>query len=364
MSDLPDLFAFFRSQAEAGPHIQFVYDVTTAQVVFINAAYQTVLGGNPAEVNAELPALLARLHPDDHRFLAHYWRLWVRGLMPDEIEIRLLRPDQPDQWFCLTPYHQHLPGAGVLLGATLRDISAGKHYQQNSDLFNSRKNAVLEILSHDLSGAFQLVQQLVQYLREEVAAPSGRVPEILQVLETTSRDNVRMIRDLVEVEFLASTNTDLKRSRVEVGAVLRPVLEELQKRQALLGMHFTYTLPAEPLYAELDINKLTQVLSNLLGNALKFTPDGGEVLVEVEPRLSSFCVHVRDTGIGIPKHLLPHLFERFTKARRPGLRGEETTGLGLILCKTIVEWHGGTIGVQSIEGRGSVFTVELPLAAG
>ena len=82
--------------------------------------------------------------------------------------------------------------------------------------------------------------------------------------------------------------------------------------------------------------------------------------VESAPECVRF--HVRDSGIGIPAALLPRLFERFTPARRPGLRGEPTIGLGLMLCQTIVAWHQGTLSVITAEGKGSTFTVELPQA--
>ena len=112
------------------------------------------------------------------------------------------------------------------------------------------------------------------------------------------------------------------------------------------------------------MNKFAQVLTNLVSNALKFTPDGGRVSVRIAAYPGGVRVQVRDTGVGIPAELQPHLFEAFTKARRPGLRGEPTTGLGLALCKTIVEWHQGTIAVASAEGEGSTFTVEIPQAEG
>ena len=189
-------------QAAAGPHIQFVYDVAAGRVVFVNAAYQTVLGGTPAEVNAALPALLARLHPDDRAYLARYWKLWVRGQMPDEVEIRLQKDGEPNHWFCLTPAFQRRPDGGALLGGLLRDISVAKQHQENSDRFNARKNATLEILSHDLSGAFIMVQQIVEYLQEAMPATTGsRVPEMLRVLATTSQSSVKMIRDFIDLEF-------------------------------------------------------------------------------------------------------------------------------------------------------------------
>lgn len=362
---VPDFPAFFMDQAEASAHVHFIYDAQAGRVVYVNAAYEQVLGGHRTEANAELPALLVRLHPDDRAYLAHYFRVWGRGQMPDEVEVRLLAPGQPDQWFSLTPSHWLAADGRAWLGGTLRDITVAKHYQHNADTFNARKNAALEVLSHDLSGTFVMVQQIVQYLREEVQAPpDSRVPEMLRVLETTSQTSVKMIRDLISIEFLASANTDLKRDRVEVGTVLGTPLEELQRGQALLGHHFTYTLPAEPVYAELDVNKMTQVLTNLVSNALKFTPDGGTVAVRIEGGPDCVRMQVADTGVGIPEALQPYLFERFTKTRRPGLRGEQTTGLGLALCKTIVEWHHGTLAVTSAEGQGSTFTVELPLAEG
>jgi two-component system sensor histidine kinase VicK len=283
--------------------------------------------------------------------------------MTDEIEIRLPKEEGADQWFSLTPAYQCTAEGRVLVGGTLRDISEQKAYQANADRFNARKNAALEILSHDLSGSFALVQQIADFLRQEVPVPvESRVPELLRVLETTSRNSRKMIRDLVAVEFLSSANTDLKRDRVEVGAVLREPLDQLQQGQALLGYRFTYSLPPEPVYANLDVHKFTQVLTNLISNAFKFTPDGGQVNVAIEACPGCVRIQVQDSGIGIPAALLPRLFERFTPARRPGLRGEPTNGLGLLLCQTIVEWHQGTISVVSAEGEGTTFTVDIPQA--
>ena len=351
------------NQAEASVHVHFIYDEATRRVVYTNPAYEAVLHGHVALVNEELPGLLARLHPEDQAYLAHYWKLWVRGQISDEVELRLLTPEQPAQWFCLTPYAERTASGTMVVAGSLRDISVSKRHQHHTDTFNTRKNATLEILSHDLSNTFLMVQQISAYLREELSIPAeSQAAELLRVLETSSQQSVHMIRELVNIEFLSSVNTDLKRERVEVGAALAPPLEELQRRQDLLGHHFTYELPTEPIYANLDVNKMTQVLTNLLSNAIKFTPDGGRIRVAFEPCSDCVRIHVVDTGVGIPEALQPHLFERFTKARRPGLRGEQTTGLGMVLCQTIVEWHHGKLSVVSAEGQGTTVTVELPLA--
>jgi two-component system sensor histidine kinase VicK len=359
-----DFAAFFLAQVEASPKVQFVYNLTTSHLDFVNSAYERVLGGHAAQVNAELAGLLARIHPDDRAYLAEYWRLWGSGQPTDEVDIRLQSPGQPDQWFTLHPYYQKASSGTVWLSGTLHDVTVTKEYQQNADLFNSRKNATLDMLSHDLSGAFILVEQISQYLHEEIKpAPSGKMLELLDVLASTSQDSVKMIRDLINLEFLTSANSALKRDRVNLNDVLREPLEQFEHGQRLTRHHFTYSLPNRPVYVNLDVNKFAQVLINLINNAIKFTPDTGTITVRVEPGPGTVRIQVQDNGIGIPLDLQPHVFDRFTQARRQGLRGEHTTGLGLAICKTVVEWHYGTLSVESIEGQGSTFTVELSLSA-
>ena len=361
-----DFLPIFMSQVNASSQVQFVFDIAAGRVVFVNPAYERLLFGTAAGVNDELPALLARIHPDDREYLAGHWARWLRGEQLGELEVRLPRVGETAQWFAAIPYY-HPPDAatGALLVCTLHDISAAKHHETNSDLFNSRKNVTLEVLSHDASGAFIMVGQIAQYLREvlpEAAQPT--VTDMLGVLESTSRESVRMIRDLISIEFAAAVTTNLKIDRVELGLIMRGPLEQLQLGYELLGHHFAYVLPTDALYANLDVSKFTQVVINLVSNAMKFTPDEGHVTVTVTGLPDRARVEVADDGMGIPAAMLPHVFERFTRARRRGLRGEETIGLGLSLCKTIVEWHDGTIAAASTEGLGSVFTIEIPLAAG
>ncbi|AMJ67155.1 PAS domain-containing sensor histidine kinase [Hymenobacter sp. PAMC 26628] len=358
-----DFAPVFLAQVHASTQVQFAYDIAASRVVFVNAAYAHVLHGTDAGANAELPALLRRIHPDDRGYLAAHWQQWMRGERLVAIEVRLQTPDLPNQWFSASPYYHPGGPGGPLLLCTLHDISAAKYHQENSDLFNSRKNVTLEVLSHDASGAFILVEQIAQYLREEIPEPAlARVTQMLGVLEQTSRESVKMIRNLINLEFSAAADTDLKFDRVDLNLVVRGPLEQLQIGQGLLGHHFSYALPPDPVYVNLDVSKFTQVLINLVSNAIKFTRDEGHVRVLVERLPGRARLRVSDDGMGISAAMLPHVFERFTRARRLGLRGEETIGLGLSLCKTIVEWHHGTLAVASTEGAGSVFTVEIPLA--
>jgi two-component system sensor histidine kinase VicK len=356
------LAEYLLGQAQTGPHIQFVYDLTTRRVVFVSAAYEQILQGNCDRVNEELPALLQRLHPDELPVLTRLWRLFEKGALNEEVEIRLLRDNQPDQWFYLTP-HWHQDSAGhTLLGGVLRDISLDKQHKDVLIKFSSKKNTVLEILSHDLAGAFALLQQLGEYVHGEMSPQTNpRVPEMLNLMLSTSQHSVQLIHDLVGQEFLESSDIPLKRERVDLRKKVQQCLKPFRRAPGSEQEQLLCELPDEPVYAEVDITKLLQVITNLVGNALKFTPDDGRIVVSVTPHSSAVRITVADEGIGIPEELQPHLFERFTPARRRGLRGEPTTGLGLSLCKTIVELHGGSITVVSAEGKGSTFTVEIPI---
>ncbi|HEX8659842.1 MAG TPA: HAMP domain-containing sensor histidine kinase [Hymenobacter sp.] len=359
--------AFFLDQADAGPHIQFIYDLVDERIIYVNAAYERVLGGHCALVNEELPALLARLDPDDVPVFERLWRLWKNGGLNEEVEIRLrpgTQPKQPEQWFCLTPHQQRAADGHTWVGGTLSDITTSKLYQEVSDKFQTKKNTVLEILAHDLAGAFVIMQQLTDYVQEELG-PDGspQVLDMLRLMQNTSQHSVEMIHDLMDQEFMESADIPLKRERVDLREKVAQTLEPFRRAPGREARQLVFEAPPEPVYAEIDVNKLLQVVSNLTANALKFTPDTGRITVRVESCAGCVCIVVADEGIGIPEPLQPWVFDRFTKARRRGLRGEPTTGLGLSLCKTIVELHGGTLALTSAEGQGSTFTVELPAEA-
>jgi two-component system sensor histidine kinase VicK len=353
---------FFLDQAAASPHVHFIYDVAAGQVTYINAAYEHMLQGHCDQVNEELPALLARLHPDDVPLLQRYWQLWTQGRLHDEIEVRLRTPNGSEQWLCLLPHWQQDATGGAVLGGTVRDITRSRSYQDNSDKFTSKKNTVLEILSHDLAGSFVMVQQLTTYVRDALREhPNPQVLEMLGMVLDTSQRSVNLINDLVNQEFLETTEIPLKRERVDLRERFVEALEPAQYLPGSEALHLKVELPPEPVYAEVDVNKFLQVMGNLMLNAYKFTPDGGHITIRLETLPGNRVrLTVADDGIGIPAAMQPRLFERFTPARRQGLRGEPTTGLGLLLCKTIVELHGGTLTVESTEGQGSTFTAEIP----
>jgi two-component system sensor histidine kinase VicK len=184
---------------------------------------------------------------------------------------------------------------------------------------------------------------------------------MVTVMQDTCRDSVNLIREFVDSEFAESANVQLKRARVDLAASLRQVMETYQRSEHLVAKQFSFSSTPDVVYVEIDNNKFLQVVNNLLSNAIKFTREGGHISLTLQQEQHHVLITVTDDGIGIPEKLQPVLFERFTKARRPGLRGEKTTGLGMSIIQALVRLHNGTITFESQENKGTSFYIRLPL---
>jgi two-component system sensor histidine kinase VicK len=345
-----------QAPAQESPHVQFVYELATARVVFVNAAYARVLSGTVERVNEELPALLARVHPEDQAYLADYWARWQRGELVEEVEFRWLESEQAERWLLLTPGRGPSTGSGpAWVSGELRDITAPKHYKAHADRFNSRKDTLLEMLSQDLADCLSLAQGLRQPAAvQALRADAGRLAVLAQ-------NGVQLIRSFVEEEIRVSEAVDLRFERVELGDKLRQLLEDDFQPKKPTGHKVALHLPPEPVYVLVDVNKFLQVVTNLFSNAIKWTPDGGHISLAVATNGGIARLAISDDGIGIPAQWHPHLFERPSPARRPGLRGEPGAGVGLALCRRLMELNQGTLRLASLEGTGTTAIIELPL---
>lgn len=357
---MPFPASFFERFHQQAPQVFFVYEVAAQRVSYISPAYERVLRGHCEQVNEELPALLARVHLDDRD---HADDCWQRGQLHEPFELRLRWDEDDEQHLCITPHQQTGTEGRLLVGGLIEDTTAKMTLLWYADKYNSKKNTTLEIVSHDLVGPLAQLAQMSDYLQDSVAPLQN--PQLVTMIEhmrALCHDSVTLIRDYIDTEFLDSVNVELKRERINLVQKLRLVMEQYQAANQHVGKHFAFVTSEAALYLEIDQNKFMLAVNNLISNAIEFTPDGGTITVSVRTTTGAALVTVADTGVGIPVPMQAGLFEKFTKARRPGLRGERSTGLGMSIIKTIVELHGGRITVESAEAQGTTFTITLPLA--
>ncbi len=174
----------------------------------------------------------------------------------------------------------------------------------------------------------------------------------------------RMVEDLVDLTRARVGKLRVEYQRVAIQALIHEAVGDAEARAAATGIRLAAVLPETPLEAEVDAGRLQQVVGNLLNNALKFTPVGGQVWVTASADQTHFLITVKDTGRGIPKALLPVIFEAFTQTKDASSARGSGLGLGLSVVKEIVNLHRGTVEVRSEgEGKGAEFSVRLPLAA-
>ncbi|GGG44751.1 PAS domain-containing sensor histidine kinase [Hymenobacter glacieicola] len=363
MTDYAHLFAPLAAHDSV---VYFCYCPTQQRVLYVSEAYERELGGHVAAINEELPGWLARMHPDDRTYLAERLCHAATGQLVQDLELRLSTFDNKTQWLCLTAVGYLPEGGGstgeLLISGHLRDITAARAVVEMANRYQAKKNSMLEILSHDLAAPMVLVQQMSGYIKEKVEGLHDEpLNAMLEEMHLICRQGVNLIRDFVDQEFMESSQIDLHLSRVDLAERLRIVVANYQEREQATARHFSFEASQPTIYAEIDENKFLQAINNLLSNSLKFTPDGGLLRVTLSQHPTHLLITVADTGIGIPRDMQPELFERFTPARRPGLRGEKSTGLGMSIIKTIVELHQGRIWFESAEGEGTTFFIRLPL---
>ncbi len=231
---------------------------------------------------------------------------------------------------------------------------------------NVMKNEFVSSVSHELRTPLASIIGFAQTLLLDPDLPSDIRTEFLQIIYDEGRRLAKLINDLLDIARIESGRVELERKETDLIPLLNRALQSVAMQAEGKGVDLKSVSETEELPASVDPDRLTQVVVNLLGNAVKFTPSGGEVKLSVRIVNGKDAVGengveiaVADTGLGIPAEDIPHLFEKFYRVRRPGLdiRG---TGLGLAIVKQLVEMHGGTITVESEPNRGSTFTVTIP----
>jgi signal transduction histidine kinase len=255
-------------------------------------------------------------------------------------------------------YHERVPVRGKdELAALAGSFNTMAEALEQTEV---RRRVLLADVAHELRTPLSGIKGYMEGLTDGVVPPE---PEIFSRIAADVDRLQRLVNDLEELSRLDAGSLSLSRRRVDVGDLVRSVIDRLQPQARDKGLDLQAG-PAEGLPdVDVDHDRIVQVMLNLIGNAIQYTPAPGRVVVSAHAVGSSVQVDIADTGIGIPAEHLPHVFERFYRVDRSRARAGGGSGLGLTIAQYLIEAHGGRIWATSLgPAQGSTFSFTLPAA--
>lgn len=226
------------------------------------------------------------------------------------------------------------------------------------------RDQYLAIVSHDLQTPLAAISIGAHLMRRSLyndAVDTVSLLENIEIIEQSAAGMDRMVSALLDLERMAQDKLILKLERVDLRAILQECVDLFAPAVSRKAFSMTLHICPEPIFADLDHDRILQVLSNLIGNSLKFTPNGGTIELSARKQETQVEISVTDNGPGIPEQAKARIFERLSQLKMNDRRG---LGLGLFISKWIVDAHKGRIWVTSDVGKGSTFSFTLPLYPG
>lgn len=236
-----------------------------------------------------------------------------------------------------------------------------KTYANALKLSDRHKNEFIAMLGHELRNPVMALNAGFLLLERQSVAEERC--EILQRMKVQGYHLSRLIEDLLDVARIDQGKISLKRQRVSVQSVLDSAIDISRPKMNAGSHELVVVPPSQPLWLDGDFTRLSQIVSNLLTNAAKYTPENGRIELRATHSGTMLRIDIEDNGIGVPKDMQNRIFELFAQSTGPDDRSSDGLGIGLALVKQLVEMHNGKIELYSEgKGKGSLFSVYLPLA--
>lgn len=333
----------------------FDWDIASGEVR-LSDQWQVMRGGDKMETVTTIEELQRQVHPDDLPRLQQSLAQVLKGNARFyEIQHRVRNIHGEWRWILSRAKvsERDAGGKALRMVGTNADITAGKEIER-------LKNEFISTVSHELRTPLTAIIGSLSLIREMGTGIDADTATFLDMAYQNSERLSALINDVLDLEKIESGQMTLELQPLQLRAVLE---QSVRINQPYADMHHSrlVLLPGPEFTVSADPDRLMQVLTNLISNAAKFSPDGGDVEVSAERRGAVVRVAVRDHGAGIPDNFRNVIFQRFERADNSDSRKKGGTGLGLSICKALVERMNGVIGFESVAGQGTTFYFELPL---
>ncbi|MBD2355838.1 PAS domain S-box protein [Tolypothrix sp. FACHB-123] len=359
----------FRKLTEKVRVIPWEVDANTGQFTYVGPQTEEILG-YPATEWYTQNFWEEHIHPEDREWAVEYCLQSALTLDNYEFEYRMLAADGRLVWIYDIVNVVRQGEKPQLLHGFLIDITERKLSEQErerllieAETANRLKDEFLGILSHELRTPLNAITGWIQLLKKR-KLDETTTTRALDTIDRNSKILAQLIEDVLDVSGIIHGQLSLNLQLVELIPILEAAIETLQPAAAAKEIHITSQYDPAVGIVLVDVNRLQQIFWNLFSNAVKFTPKGGRVEIQLERIQDRIQLQVSDTGGGIAPDFLPYVFERFRQADSSSTRSHGGLGLGLAIVRHLVELHGGTVEAQSQGiGQGATFIVNLPMKA-
>ncbi len=241
------------------------------------------------------------------------------------------------------------------------DITKLKEHEERLERLNFEKDRILYAVAHDLKNPLLNFKALLDLIKSGVVKKEEE-EEVYRLMTKDCDHSTNLIAELLEIGRLEDENFVLEKQEIDLNEFLESAIEQFDNNITKKSIGFVKLFEKDLGPINLNEGEFIRVINNLISNAIKFTPEGGEIKI-ITKSISgdTISIEISDTGIGISENLLPNIFDKFSKARRKGIEGEKSTGLGMWIVKHIINLHSGEISVKSQENKGTTFTITLPI---
>jgi two-component system CheB/CheR fusion protein len=353
----------FRLASDAGAALVYEVNLADSRAVIVHGI-ERVTGFRP-ESHMTSEAWDGLIHPHDLKTYHEHLEHRLRADRPCLVEYRMRHSS--GTWIIVADTGQVFRdehGAPNRMVGAIVDITDRRSAETELRDANQRKDEFLATLAHELRNPLAPIRNAVQVLR----ARDPGVKDVQWARDVIDRQTDRMARlvdDLLDVSRITRGKLELRKERLELRAVLDDAVEAARPLIDQAGLTLRVDVPDEVIVLDADRARLSQAVTNLLNNAAKFTPRGGEVWLSADREPERASIHVRDSGIGIDDQVLPHVFDMFVQGEKSIEQSHGGIGIGLTLVRRLVELHGGEVEAHSKgPGSGSEFVIRLPVAPG
>ena len=334
----------------------FIFSVPDKKFLYFNKAFARIFNQKSKGLLENASLVTRFLKTEDIFYLRKRYEELMKTGSFTSTEFRLQFDEQAPRHICCDVYA--LEHRKTLVGF-VKDVTNAKEHEDFIINTGARKDTLLDMITHNLAGPLNLSKNLLELVKKSYTEKNKQdLGTDIKILLETTEHCIEIVNDFLREEHSESAHIYVKKSRFDLIEKIKATLEKLKITNP--DKKFRLVTKLENLNISTDSVKFFQIIHNILSNAIKFTPENGQIDIVVAEHKKSFTISIKDNGIGIPEKFHPLLFYRRSELRRPGLKGEKSSGLGLSIARRLIELIDGQIWFKSTENKGSEFYIRLP----